>query len=225
MTIAKRLYKSQTDRMINGVCGGIAEYFQVDSTLVRLAFLFLIFLGGIGLLLYLVAMLIVPTNPAASDTAGAQVQPKTDAVKVWGIVLIVIGALFLMGNVGFPFWGWWHIPWGIAIPIVLILAGFWFLAGRKIQRGQPAEVAAGPAPESASAPRVTETSRLYRSRTESKLFGVCGGIAVYLDTDPTIVRIAFIVAAIASAGLMLLLYIIMAIVVPYEPAPAPTAHS
>jgi phage shock protein C len=223
--MTKRLYKSQTDRMINGVCGGIAEYFQVDSTLVRLGFLFLIFLGGTGLFLYLVAMIIVPSNPAAASTAGAPGQSKTDAVKIWGIVLIVIGALIFLGNVGVPFWGWWHIPWGVAVPIVLILAGFWFLVGGKLQRGQHAEGTSGAAQEATGAPHAMETSRLYRSRTESKLFGVCGGIAAYLNTDPTIVRIAFIIAAFASAGLMLLLYIIMAIVVPHEPVPVSAPQS
>ena len=46
----KRLYKSRTDRMIDGVCGGIAEYFGLDSTLVRIAWVLLTLLGGTGIL-------------------------------------------------------------------------------------------------------------------------------------------------------------------------------
>ena len=58
----KRLYRSTTDRKLNGVCGGIAEYFEVDSTLVRLAFILLSLAGGPGILLYIVMWAIVPEN-------------------------------------------------------------------------------------------------------------------------------------------------------------------
>jgi phage shock protein C len=51
---------------------------------------------------------------------------------------------------------------------------------------------------------------------------VCGGIAAYFNSDPTLVRLVFIAAAFASFGFMLLLYVIMAIVVPVEPAAAHT---
>ncbi|MEE1229364.1 MAG: PspC domain-containing protein [Lachnospiraceae bacterium] len=55
----KKLYKSDTDRKISGVCGGLAEYFGIDSTLVRL--LFVIFaLVGPGVILYIAAALIMP---------------------------------------------------------------------------------------------------------------------------------------------------------------------
>ena len=58
----KRLYRSRTDRMIGGVCGGIAEYFNVDPTLVRLAGVILLF-AGIGVPAYLIAWIIVPERP------------------------------------------------------------------------------------------------------------------------------------------------------------------
>ena len=56
----KRLYKSKTDVMICGVCGGLAEYFEVDPTIVRLIAVVLIFGWGSGLLAYLVAAIIIP---------------------------------------------------------------------------------------------------------------------------------------------------------------------
>ncbi len=61
----KRLYRSRRDSKIAGVCGGIAEYFNIDSTLVRLAFLLFFLLGGCALLVYLVMWLIVPLAPNA----------------------------------------------------------------------------------------------------------------------------------------------------------------
>jgi len=59
----KRLYRSRRDTVIAGVCGGLAEYFDVDPSLIRLAVLVTIFLGGAGVVVYLVAWLIVPPNP------------------------------------------------------------------------------------------------------------------------------------------------------------------
>jgi phage shock protein C len=66
---AKRLYRSRKDGLIAGVCGGLAEYFDVDPSLVRLVFILAIFLGGAGLVVYIVAWLIVPENPEQSPTA------------------------------------------------------------------------------------------------------------------------------------------------------------
>lgn len=60
----KRLYKSNENKMLDGVCGGIAEYFDVDPTLVRLAWVVFCALGGSGLLAYIVAAIIIPRKPA-----------------------------------------------------------------------------------------------------------------------------------------------------------------
>ena len=60
----KKLYKSNTDKKIAGVCGGIAEYFNIDATLVRLGWVVFSLLGGSGLLAYIIAAIIVPENPA-----------------------------------------------------------------------------------------------------------------------------------------------------------------
>lgn len=59
----KRLYRSKNDVMICGVCGGLAEYFDVDPTIVRLIAVVLIFGWGSGLLAYLVGAIIIPKNP------------------------------------------------------------------------------------------------------------------------------------------------------------------
>ena len=59
----KRLYRSASDRMLLGVCGGIGEYLNVDSTIIRLLWAILVFWGGIGILAYLVAAVILPGQP------------------------------------------------------------------------------------------------------------------------------------------------------------------
>lgn len=56
----KRLYKSPDNKKICGVCGGIAEYFDIDSTIVRLALVAFTLLGGSGILAYIVAAIVMP---------------------------------------------------------------------------------------------------------------------------------------------------------------------
>ena len=60
----KRLYKSNTDKKIDGVCAGIAEYFGIDPTLVRLVWALAVLFAGTGILAYIVAALVIPRNPA-----------------------------------------------------------------------------------------------------------------------------------------------------------------
>ena len=56
----KRLYKSKDHRMVAGVCGGVADYFNIDPTLVRLGFVALSLMFGSGLLVYIAAAIIIP---------------------------------------------------------------------------------------------------------------------------------------------------------------------
>lgn len=65
--MAKKLYKSSTDKKLAGVCGGIAEYANIDSTLVRLIWVIFSLAGGAGLLAYIFAAVIMPDSPDASD--------------------------------------------------------------------------------------------------------------------------------------------------------------
>jgi phage shock protein C len=60
----KKLYRSQTDKKIAGVCGGLAEYFDIDATVVRIIFIILLLPGGFpGLIPYLILWVLVPVRP------------------------------------------------------------------------------------------------------------------------------------------------------------------
>ena len=59
----KRLYKSNKNKMLGGVCSGIAEYFDLDPTLVRLGWILFCALGGCGILAYIIAAVVIPRNP------------------------------------------------------------------------------------------------------------------------------------------------------------------
>jgi phage shock protein C len=64
----RKLYRSQSQRMIAGVCGGLADYFNVDATLIRVLFLLLTVFGGSGLVIYIVMWIIVPDARKAPPT-------------------------------------------------------------------------------------------------------------------------------------------------------------
>ena len=59
----RKLYRSNKDKMLGGVCGGLAEYFDVDATIVRVVFVISLFLGGTGILAYILLWIIVPEEP------------------------------------------------------------------------------------------------------------------------------------------------------------------
>ena len=61
----KKLYKSVTDKKIAGVCGGLAQYFGIDSTVVRLVLVLAVLFAGVGVLAYIIAALVMPTEPVA----------------------------------------------------------------------------------------------------------------------------------------------------------------
>ena len=78
----KRLYRSADDRMIGGVAAGLGEFLDIDSTIVRLIFAFSAFLGGTGLLVYLVMWLVVPEEPAVVvKAAPKKAAPKKSVAK------------------------------------------------------------------------------------------------------------------------------------------------
>ena len=60
--MSKRLYRSSSDKQLGGVCGGIADFFDLDPSLVRIGAILLLFVGGTGFLAYLVAWLVIPLD-------------------------------------------------------------------------------------------------------------------------------------------------------------------
>ena len=67
----KKLERSRTDRKIGGVCGGLGDYLDVDSTIVRLIWVVTVFFGGTGLLAYIIAWIVIPEEPLAEPVKTA----------------------------------------------------------------------------------------------------------------------------------------------------------
>lgn len=133
-----RLTRSETDKMIAGVCGGLAEYLNLDPVWVRLLFVLLIFASGIGIPIYLVLWVIMPRVEAAGQPGSAVLQDNFEDLSqtvsdkmsrlsrpgTIGTVLILFGVYFLLSQLG---WLNGAIFW----PVVIIGAGVYMLTRRE----------------------------------------------------------------------------------------------
>lgn len=130
-TYSRRLYLSTTDKFIGGVCGGIAEYYAIDPSIVRVLTVLLTFCTGVALFLYIAAWIIVPQRPYG------EVPPTTETRAGWssylpGVLLVFAGAVLLMVQI-FK-WLHWHFIW----PVILILVGLglvFYNTGRQPKNG------------------------------------------------------------------------------------------
>ncbi len=146
-----------------------------------------------------------------------------------GLTIILVGIIYLLSEMGI--WSGPDISFlASALPwlagVLIILLGFGVLSWRpskaKKTTKKAIEAATGKQkvveePQSKNRGR----KRLTRSRRDKKIFGVCGGIAEYLNLDATLVRIAFVVGTIASGGPFILAYLALAYAMPKEPTLSP----
>lgn len=220
----KRLYKSRQNRILTGVCGGIGEYAHLDPTLVRIIWVILALVGGLGVILYIAAAILMPA--AQSEASGRPSSPNegTPSPKssrsggeILGALLIGVGLFLLLDNLdvlpGFRWLNWWgDLIWRLVAPLILILLGIFLISWHL--RGKRRSAATSSSQYDASSRPVGKVLR--RSRTDRKIFGVCGGISEYFSIDPTITRMLFVLFAFGSFGIALLVYIILAIAMPEE---------
>ena len=168
----------------------------------RLLWVVLVFLGGSGLLIYLASLIIIPNNPDQSIPENKESMIK-DKPLFWGSLLIVIGAFLILKQLGlFYSFRFWNIPWQSIWAIILIIAGGALIFNRSKSGEEGAE-------------EKSEDKKLYRSRVQKMVGGVCGGIAEYLNTDPTIVRLIWALLTIVSGFFLgIILYLVAWIIIP-----------
>ncbi len=240
----KHLYRSRSNKTLAGVCGGIAEYFGFDPTIVRLLWVVLTLFGGSGILLYVIAYFVMPKNPDYSVPPPHSAKADFTAGKVVGIFLMFIGVLLLLDNLDiFSFHSFWHESWEFVLPAIFVFAGIALILkaerkeGPKIDPspGKPAGSMDQPSAESGEAnqaesgeqtsdrkdfTQTTQQRQLRRSRIQKKIFGICGGLGKYFDIDPTIVRLVYVFFTILSAGTGIILYVLMYLIIPEETIPS-----
>jgi len=155
----KRLYRSRSDRMIWGVCGGLARYFDMDATIIRVIAVLSIFLGSVGIWVYIILAIVVPLEDSKATEPKDAIKENVEEMKetaselgrelrsslaregepsavterrhrrrnALGIVLIVIGILFLLGNFNL----FWWFRWGTLWPLVIVAIGALIIFGTR----------------------------------------------------------------------------------------------
>ena len=136
-----RLYRSLSDRMVGGVCGGLGVFLNIDPIFIRLLFVLLLFGSDFGFILYLLLWIIVPeegkdygfqdeslgdrVKSLGSDVQQAVSQPHPQAGLILGVGLIVIGGFLFLDRLNLPWMRW--VDLDILWPILLIIGGIMLL--------------------------------------------------------------------------------------------------
>lgn len=129
----RKLYRSRSDRMLWGVCGGLAKYFDMDPTIVRVIAVLLVFANGVGIVAYVIMAIVVPLEGSKVTTPREVVEENVEEMKevaselgrevrrrnALGITLIVIGILFLLGSFNL----FWWFEWGKFWPLIIVAIG------------------------------------------------------------------------------------------------------
>lgn len=132
-----RLYRSRSDRMIGGVCGGLGTYLNVDPTIIRLLFILLLFGSEFGFVLYLLLWILVPeegivygegdeefTNRVKAmgdDIQQAVARPHPQAGLILGAGLVLVGGLMILNRLDIHWLKW--LNFDILWPVILIIGG------------------------------------------------------------------------------------------------------
>jgi len=77
----KKLYRSEIDKIVGGVCGGLAEYFGIDSAIVRLVFVLILVYGGSGLLVYIILWIVLPTQSTTYTSSDDVISENSKEIK------------------------------------------------------------------------------------------------------------------------------------------------
>lgn len=139
--MAKQLYRSKTNKMLTGVCGGLSDYLNIDASIIRLIFVLVtIFLDGTGLVIYLILALIIPSPDRDAEIIIEEVfSTGKDKMKenqkgvtfLVGAILVVVGAYFLADI----FFAW--LDFNVVISAILILLGFYIIMrGRGVSKNE-----------------------------------------------------------------------------------------
>lgn len=137
----QKIYRSETNRVIAGVAGGLGDFFNIDPTIIRIIFIILTVFGGSGLIIYIILWLVIPSQSALSHDSQETIRSNIQEMKSrtttfahsvagpganrensrfwWAVGIIILGFLFLMNNFGLLDSYELHRYW----PLILIIFG------------------------------------------------------------------------------------------------------
>jgi len=202
----KRLVRIRDDSVLAGVCGGFGQYFNLDSALLRLLWVFFTIFGGSGVLAYLVAVFVIPDESIAKDvTPRRLIDGINDKTILWSVLLVLVGIILFFQHGDFinSIWShFWNSHINVLIALIIIGVGVYLL----YQERQKISTMFG----------LGSDVPLSLSKKDKQLAGICGGIAESIGMDSTIIRFFWVYGTIMSVGLGLILYFILALVLPNQ---------
>lgn len=199
-----RLYRSPYNFILLGICGGIAEYFNVSPVLVRIIFVITALLGGWGIVFYLICALLIPNHPTEK---GKGIFRKIESSKLWGFTLIAVGVYFWIPSFGlFKIIASVNYNSNLFFAFLLFGIGFFVISYGK-KSDFPKEV--------------IKPNKLSRPIKQRRLLGVCEGFARYMNTDVNIVRVSFILLSFITLGATAVLYFVVGYLIPTEESKLP----
>jgi phage shock protein PspC (stress-responsive transcriptional regulator) len=226
------LYRHPTEKMVGGVCGGLADYLGWDPTLVRILWVVAtLTTGGGGFLAYLALWVLLPVG----TVAGGQVQPAAIELNERNLglaakALIGFGVLWLLSNVGIlpslwsGFWAFMHVFFW---PALLIGIGYLLLRGSGNSnwrvdfsnwqnRFRTNLKTPSGGDMTSSLRQLHQQIPLKRSRRDRMFMGVCGGLGQKLGIDANLIRLIWAAFSIGSIGMGVLIYVLAGLLLPEE---------
>ena len=218
----RRLYKSSQDKLIDGVCGGIADFLGIDATLVRLGWVVLTFVGGwIMVPMYIIGMIIIPREKEIPSEERSEHAPSQSKGGNTALLIIIVGALLvlwggsmLLHNFHLLPWPLWRLPlrlqrlweWDMDVvwALLLILLGALLIVSKRRS-------------ESEGSVGDRRSKELVRCTEDRMIGGVCSGLGRYFGIDPSLIRLVWALGTIASAIIGgIAVYVLLWIILPEE---------
>ena len=232
-TRKRMLFRSPSDKLIGGVCGGLADFTGWDPALVRILWVVLtLATGGGGILAYVALLILLPVGTVAEgQVRAAALELNERNLSRAAFVLMGLGGVWLLANVGLLPWLWggvWTVVSTAFWPVVLIGAGYVILryTGRGIhwnvtgtaERVKDEVSDKMPTKESmrVGLRQTQQKFPLKRSKSDRVFMGVCGGIAHKLGIDANLVRLIWAAFSIGSIGMGVLIYVLAGLFLPEE---------
>ncbi|MCX6150770.1 MAG: PspC domain-containing protein [Ignavibacteriales bacterium] len=198
----KRLFRSRTNKIIFGVCGGLADYFNLDPIIFQLFFILSLILGGWGIVIYFILSIVLQTAPYSNyQTNDLTASVNVENVKIlFSAFLILLGTYLLLLHFGlsnhFSFFGIRQqviVPAFLVVVVIILSLRFDF-----------------------SFSEVIQPSGLFRSSQNKMIAGVCLGFAEYINVPVLSVRIYWVALSVLTLGVGVIIYLLMVFVVPIK---------
>lgn len=234
------LYRHPSDKVIGGVCGGLAELVGWDPALVRILWVAAtVATGGGGILAYLAFWALLPVGTVSDgQLQPAAVELNERSLGRTGMALIALGVIWFLANIGVLGWLWgsfWGLVSVVFWPALLIGAGYlllrylgrgewnWRTTRDRVQSGVGERMPSGESMREGMR-SMRERFPLKRSRNDRIFMGVCGGIGQRIGIDANLVRLVWAAFSIGSVGMGVLIYVLLGLLLPQEQVTDVTAY-